>query len=284
VEVGDLLRLESAVPARTRVLPERSRTAHEIRACRSIWISDLHFGTRRMQAAALLDFLLHHEAENLFLVGDIIDGWIADSEWFWSDDQEAAAAELRAWVGRGSRVTLIPGNHDLCREAGPRLLGLEYGPEELLYTTREGRRMLVTHGHQFDRKIAGGRWWQGPTSYAMALRISDWYERDWRGGTDGRGLAAAIRYRVKRAVEYFMDFDDRAILEAVRKHRADGIICGHTHRAEQRLIGPVWYLNDGDWVESCTALVEGWDGALRLLRWEAPAAGTSPARIGGEGA
>jgi UDP-2,3-diacylglucosamine pyrophosphatase LpxH len=231
-----------------------------------------------MQAAALTDFLQHHEAENLFLVGDIIDGWISGADWHWSDEQEAAAAAIRSWVQCGRRVTLMPGNHDLCPEAGRRLLGLDYGPLELIYTTLDGRRMLVTHGHQFDRKLAAGKWWQGPTAYAMALRISQWYDRDWTQCViASRKLGSFLRYRVKRAVEYFMDFDDRAIFAAVNSHTAHGIICGHIHRAEQRLIGPIWYINDGDWVDSRTALVEGWDGALRLLRWDCPPADVTTA-------
>jgi UDP-2,3-diacylglucosamine pyrophosphatase LpxH len=129
--------------------------------------------------------------------------------------------------------------------------------------------MLVIHGHQFDRSLAAGRFWQGSHAYAMAQRIHEWYGQDWdeRSARPGR-LAGYLRYRVKRAVQYLTDFDDRDIFEAVRERRADGIICGHIHRPEQRLIGGVWYLNDGDWVESRTALVEDWDGSLRLLRWD----------------
>lgn len=270
MEVRELLRLESTRRSRPWDLDGLVKSRRvEPKSYRSIWISDLHFGTRRIQAAALLDFLRHNDAENLFLVGDIIDGWKSAIDWFWNDEQEAAAAELRSWVRSSRRVTLLPGNHDLCPEAGERLLGLKYGPLELIYTTGEGRRMLVTHGHQFDRRLAGGKWWQSPTAYSMSLKISEWYDRDWTQCVIQSGrLSSFLRYRVKRAVEYFMDFDDRAIFSAVRSHRADGIICGHIHRAEQRLIGPVWYINDGDWVDSRTALVEGWDGALCLLRWD----------------
>ena len=102
----------------------------------------------------------------------------------------------------------------------------------------------------------------------MALRINQWYGREWaQRWEQPRSLSAYLRHRVKGVVQYLTDFDDRAVFERVRGHRADGLICGHTHRAEQRLIGPIWYINDGDWVESCTALVEDHTGALRLLRW-----------------
>jgi UDP-2,3-diacylglucosamine pyrophosphatase LpxH len=286
VEVGDLLGLEhtledvrrAEVSAPGYLSPSR---LSKIKSYRSIWISDLHLGTHRFQAVALLDFLSRHVAENLFLVGDIIDGWNQGPTWYWSDAQEAVAAELRRWSREGTRVELIPGNHDISAELAERLLGLRTGEPEMLYRTGEGRKMLVIHGHQFDRSLAGGRWWQGGQAYAVAMRINDWYRRDPdEPGSQARALSRFLRYRLRRAVQYFTDFDDRAIVEAVRDRKADGIICGHIHRAEQRLLGPVWYINDGDWVESCTALVEGWDGALRLLRWDPFESGAEAGLVG----
>ena len=270
VEMGELLRLEGI----RRAGPDpgysaiRRRTG-DVKSYRSIWISDLHLGTHRFQAEVLLDFLRHHEAENLFLVGDIVDGWNRGPGWFWSAAQTAVAAEFRAWMRHGTRLTLIPGNHDVSAELAEDLLGLTFAEPELIYRTAEGRRMLVIHGHQFDRALAAGRWWQSGQAYAMAQRINDWYGRDWDERCQRpRSFSAYFRYRLKRAVQYLTDFDDRAIFEAVRERKADGIICGHIHRPEQRLIGPVWYINDGDWVESRTALVEKWDGSLQLLRWD----------------
>lgn len=270
MEVGELLRMEGVRGADREPVYRVPRVpGGELRSCRSIWISDLHLGTRRCQAEALFDFLVHHEAANLFLVGDIVDGWNRGPGWYWSAAQAAVAAELRDWARRGTRVVLIPGNHDLSAVQAEELLGLTHGEPQLIYRTLEGRRMLVIHGHQFDRRLAAGRWWQGSQAYAMALRINDWYGHDWDKRCERpRSLSAYFRYRLKRAVQYLTDFDDRAVFEAVRERRADGIICGHTHRPEQRLIGPVWYVNDGDWVESRTALVEGWDGSLRLVRWD----------------
>ena len=270
MEVGDLLKLKRVplVPAGPPNIPSSPLPA-KIKSYRSIWISDLHIGTRRFQAEALLDFLNRHIAENLFLVGDIIDGWNHGPTWYSSAAQDAVVAELRRWVREGTRVELIPGNHDVNPELAEKLLGLRTGEPELLYRTGEGRKMLVIHGHQFDRAMAGGRWWPGGQTYAVAMRINEWYRRDPDiAGPQERILSKFFRYRLRRAVQYFTDFDDRAIVEAVHQRKADGIICGHIHRAEQRLLGPVWYINDGDWVESRTALVEGWDGTLRLLRWD----------------
>jgi UDP-2,3-diacylglucosamine pyrophosphatase LpxH len=270
VEVGELLRLESVRRAGRDFWSGTGRLrTSEIRSYRSIWVSDLHLGTHRCQAKALFDFLSHHEAENLFLVGDVIDGWNRGPQWFWNDAQTAVVDELRAWERRGTRVTVFPGNHDPNAEATLELLGLSHAEAERLYRTADGRELLVIHGHQFDSKIAAGRWLQGPQAYSVALRLHEWYEHHWNERWERPGsLSAYFRYRVKRAVEYFTDFDDRAIFEAVRARRADGVICGHIHRPEQRLIGPVWYINDGDWVESRTALIEKWDGSLQLLRWD----------------
>jgi UDP-2,3-diacylglucosamine pyrophosphatase LpxH len=264
VEIGELINLDGV----KRELSSPRPRAGKLRVYRSIWISDLHLGTSRVQAAALLDFLLHHEAENLFLIGDIIDGWNRGAGWSWSATQDAVAAELRRWARRGTRVELIPGNHDLSSDLAEQVLGLRHGEPELIYRTAEGRRMLVIHGHQFDGSVASGRWFQGTQAYAVAMRINEWYARDFYERSErARSLSRFLRYRVKRAVQLLTEFDDREIFNAVRDRHADGIICGHTHRPEQRLIGPVWYINDGDWVESCTALVEKLDGSLQLVRW-----------------
>ncbi len=268
MEVGDLLRLDSARRA-------EANRAHELilasqiprRSCRAIWISDLHLGTSRCKAAALFDFLLHHEAETLFLLGDIIDGVNWGPGWYWDAMHDAVIAEIQAWARRGTRVEFIPGNHDVDIDLAERLLGQEAGPLETTYKTLDGRQMLVTHGHLLDPAMAAAKWWHTSSAYAMVMRVNQWYVQDWQKRAERRSLSAFFRYRVKRAIEYMIDFDDRDVFEAVRERGLDGMICGHVHRAEQKLIGPFWYINDGDWVGNCTALVEGWDGALQLTRW-----------------
>jgi len=256
------LRINTAIAA----APADSRKLY-----RSIWISDFHLGTDACQAEALLDFLRHHQAEKLYLVGDIVDGWNAGRSWCFDSAQKAVAGEIRAWLENGTHVEFLPGNHDqACLDLVESLLGLTPHCTELIHRTADGRRMLVTHGHQFDGSLTSGNWLKGRQAYTVALRIHQWYGRAWAQRSEWpHSLSAYLRHRVKQVVEYLTCFDDRAVFEAVRRYHADGLICGHVHRAEQRLIGPIWYINDGDWVQNCTALVEDHSGALRLLRWGA---------------
>jgi UDP-2,3-diacylglucosamine pyrophosphatase LpxH len=255
---------------------------------RSIWISDLHLGTPVCQAAPLLDFLRRHRSDNLYLVGDIVDGWNHGRSWHWSPEQGLVAEELKAWRRRGSRVVFLPGNHDQSSiDLFQGLLGAIPIQERLVHRTAEGRRMLVLHGHQFDGSLSASKWpaRMGGRAYLMALRLSQRFGHA-RAAEEG-ALGAYIRSPVRRAIHYLTSVEspgfDRAVVETARRHHADGVICGHVHRAEQRLIGSIWYVNDGDWVESCTALAEDRDGALHILLWglkqtiEANAAHAAPA-------
>jgi UDP-2,3-diacylglucosamine pyrophosphatase LpxH len=214
-------------------------TAQDSRSLyRSIWISDFHLGTQACQAEALLEFLCHHQAEKLYLVGDIVDGWNPGSSWWFDAAQKAVTAELRAWQQRGTHIEFLPGNHDEASlDLVETLLGLVPRRAEVVHRTADGRRMLVTHGHQFDRRLTSGDWLKGKQAYTLALRIHQWYGRAWMHRCQRpRSLSAYLRHRVKQMVEYLTGFDDRAVFEAVRQHRADGLICGHVHRTEQRLI------------------------------------------------
>ena len=238
---------------------------------RTIWISDLHLGTRACKAGSLLDFLRHHIAESLYLVGDIIDGWNWGPSWHWSPAQQQLVDEIVQWRCRGANVVFLPGNHD-----EPRLSLVEelFGPlpstSSLIHTTADGARMLVTHGHQFDGSLNPNRLLPmiGTHAYARAQRVHDWYHRQSApGGDGGRSLSDFFRYPARKCIEFLTDFRDRAVLAAARDHRADGVICGHIHRSDYRPIGTVLYVNDGDWVQNCTALVEQQDGTLQLVRW-----------------
>lgn len=248
-----------------------ARAATKINYYRSIWISDLHLGTPRCKAEALYDFLRHHEAENLFLVGDIVDGWIPGHCWYQSPFQTAVVEEIAWWARRGTRVVFLPGNHDeMSTGFVHSLFGRISVGNELIHRTAEGRRMLVIHGHQFDGSLNPNRLLQkmGNQAYLTALRIDRWFNGDGKTQPGQEGRLAHLKEGVRRAVEYLTDFSDRAVSEAARRHKADGVICGHIHRPEQRKIGSVWYINDGDWVSSCTALAENRNGVLALLQWE----------------
>jgi UDP-2,3-diacylglucosamine pyrophosphatase LpxH len=243
------------------------------RAFRSIWISDLHLGTPRCRARELLDFLDRHEAENLYLVGDIVDGWVTGPAWRWSRAQGAVVGRIALWHRRGVRVVFLPGNHDeISLDLAHALLGPVPVAAHLIHRTADGRRMLVIHGHQFDGSLNPNRWMHllGAQAYHQALRIDRWYSEGCvRGGRIGARPAAYFKQRLGRAVRYLTDFGDRAVLQSARRHRADGVICGHTHLPQRRGIGPISYINDGDWVKNCTALVEDHDGGLRLLHRDA---------------
>jgi UDP-2,3-diacylglucosamine pyrophosphatase LpxH len=243
---------------------ERSVSYH-----RAIWISDLHLGTRRCKARALLEFLVKHKSEILYLVGDIVDGWNLGREWYWCATQDAVIEEIAKWRRLGGRVALLSGNHDESSTGVARdLLGpVGLVRPHLIHRTFEGRRMLVIHGHQFDGRLNPNRWkWLiGSRSYGAVQRFNAWYSPGGRGEDRGDRTLASLRARVRRAVELATDFRDRAVVKAASEHHADGVICGHIHRAETRMIGDICYINDGDWVHSCSALVEDFDGRLRLV-------------------
>jgi UDP-2,3-diacylglucosamine pyrophosphatase LpxH len=238
---------------------------------RTIWISDVHLGTRACKADSLLDFLRHHIAETLYMVGDIVDGWNWGPSWYWSPAQQEVVNEVRQWRRGGVNVVFLPGNHD---ELKVGLVEELFGPipstNSLIHRTSDGARMLVIHGHQFDGSLNPNRLLPiiGSRVYARGQRIHDWYNRRSEQGTDeGRSLSDYFRHPARKAIEFLTDFRDRAVLAAARDHKADGVICGHIHRSDHRAIGNVLYVNDGDWVLNRTALVEDEDGALRIIRW-----------------
>ncbi|MFZ0680162.1 UDP-2,3-diacylglucosamine diphosphatase [Candidatus Binatus sp.] len=241
---------------------------------RTIWISDVHLGTRACKASSLLDFLRHHISETLYLVGDIVDGWNCGPSWHWSFAQQELVDEIVRWRRIGVNVVFMPGNHD---EGNPGLVEELFGRipsvSSLIHTTLDGSRMLVIHGHQFDGSLNLNRLLPkiGSNAYARAQRIHDWYNRKSEQGSDeGRSLSDYLREPARKAIEFLTDFRDRAVLAAARDHKADGVICGHIHRSDHRLIGNVMYVNDGDWVHNRTALVEDRDGTLQILRWSPP--------------
>jgi UDP-2,3-diacylglucosamine pyrophosphatase LpxH len=237
---------------------------------RTIWISDVHLGTRGCQAHVLLDFLKHTESEYLYLVGDIVDGWQLKKRWFWPQAHNDVIQKILRRARKGSQVFFVAGNHD---EFARDFIGLQFGgvlvTNEIIHETRDGKRLLVIHGDQFDAVMGYAKWlaYLGDTAYEFALwlnRIFNYVRR--RFGFPYWSLSAYLKHKVKDAVAHISDFE-HFIAEIARHKKADGVICGHIHHAEMRQIEEVLYCNDGDWVESCTALVEDIQGQLSIIYW-----------------
>ncbi len=240
------------------------------RKVRTVWISDVHLGTRGCNAALLLDFLASIECETLYLVGDIVDGWRLRKGWYWPDEHNEVVRRVLKMAHRGTRVVLIAGNHD---EMLRPYAGMEFGGVELaldaIHTTADGRRLLVTHGDGFDGVVLYARWlaFAGDKAYSLLLRANGWFNVARRMmKMPYWSLSAYMKKRVKNAVQFVCDFEE-AVAHAARDMGVDGVVCGHIHCAEIRQIGDVTYYNDGDWVESCTALIEERDGSMAILDW-----------------
>ena len=237
---------------------------------RTIWISDLHLGTPGCRAGLLLDFLRQTESEFLYLVGDIVDGWQLRRRWYWPQAHNDVVQKVLRKVRKGTRVVYIPGNHD---EFGRHFLSLSFGgiqvAEEAVHETADGRRLLVTHGDLFDAVVQCARWLAivGDRLHALVLHLNRWLNvLRARLGFPYWSLALYLKHRIKNAVSYIGDFE-RAVAADARRRGLDGVVCGHIHKAEIRVIDGVLYCNDGDWVESLTALVELHDGTLRIVDW-----------------
>ena len=243
---------------------------NQIRRYRSVWISDLHLGTPGCQAHALLDFLKHVESDHLFLVGDIIDGWQLRRSWYWPQAHNDVIQKLLRKARKGTRVVFIPGNHD---EFARRYLGHDFGGievvEEFFHETADGRKLWITHGDLFDGVIQCATWLAhvGDSLYGFTLRMNRHLNSlRARLGLPYWSLSKYLKLKVKRAVSYVGDFE-AALAREARKRGAHGVVCGHIHHAELRQIDGILYANDGDWVESLTALVEHADGRLELIDW-----------------
>jgi len=239
---------------------------------RTIWISDLHLGSLGCQAELLLDFLRHVECDTLYLVGDIIDGWRLRRSWYWPQAHNDVVQKILRKARKGTRVVFIPGNHD---EFARDYVGLHFGgvevQREVIHETADGRRILVTHGDEFDAIVRYAKWLAviGDNAYMFTLVLNQWLNRlRSRFGFSYWSLSAYLKYKVKNAVKFIADYEE-AVAGMVERRGLDGIVCGHIHHPETRQIGSVLYCNDGDWVESCSALVEDQDGNLDILRWRA---------------
>jgi UDP-2,3-diacylglucosamine pyrophosphatase LpxH len=241
---------------------------------RTVFISDLHLGTRGCRADFLVDFLRRTSCDQLYLVGDIIDGWRLRKSWYWDSSHDEVLRLILRHARSGTEVTYIPGNHDeMFRDWLP--LGLEIAGirlrREAVHTTADNRRLLVIHGDEFDSVVRYAKFLAllGDWAYTTALVVNRWFNAVRRRlGYPYWSLSAWLKRQVKEAVKAIDRFESALAGEA-RRRGLDGVVCGHIHHAEMREVGGVLYLNDGDWVESCTALVEHADGQLELIDWAA---------------
>ena len=241
-----------------------------VRHFRTVFISDVHLGTRGCQAELLLDFIRHMECDTLFLVGDIIDGWKLKGGWWWPQAHNDVVQKILRIARKGSQVIYVPGNHDeMVRDFCGVHLGGVVVTRDAIHETADGRRFLVLHGDEFDGVTRHARWlaFLGDWAYRTVLALNTLFNHVRRRmGFGYWSLSAYLKVKVKNALQFIENFE-AAVAEEARRRGVDGVICGHIHKAEMRMIDGIEYINDGDWVESCTALVEHMDGRLEILEW-----------------
>ena len=264
-----LAALAPALGAPTRVDAPALPAGGE-RRYRAIFISDTHLGTRGCKAEHLLDFLRHHESDFLYLVGDVIDGWALRNGFFWPQAHNDVVQKVLRKARKGTQVVYVIGNHD---EFGRQFVGLAFGGiairDETEHRLRDGRRLWVVHGDFADGVIQHAKWLAhvGDTMYTFTL----WLNRHFnavraRFGLGYWSLSQYLKHKVKNAVSFIFSFE-QVLARETHRRGYDGVVCGHIHRAEIRDIDGILYCNDGDWVESLTALVESHDGELRIVHW-----------------
>ncbi|MFZ4554093.1 MAG: UDP-2,3-diacylglucosamine diphosphatase [Burkholderiales bacterium] len=247
-------------------LPADAATRHY----RAIWISDIHLGTSGCQAECLLDFLRHFESDRLYLVGDILDGWQLRKGWYWPQAHNDVVQKVLRKARKGTHVVYIAGNHD---EMVRQFIGMHFGDieiaDEAVHTLLDGRKLWVVHGDLFDGVMQHARWLAllGDTAYTIILKLNRWFNAvRHRLGFSYWSLSQYLKQKVKKAVNFITAFEE-AVIDEARRRGYQGVVCGHIHKAEMREINGMLYCNDGDWVESMTALVETLDGELQLIHW-----------------
>ncbi|WP_376697228.1 UDP-2,3-diacylglucosamine diphosphatase [Wenzhouxiangella sp. EGI_FJ10305] len=239
------------------------------RNVRTIWISDVHLGFPGCSADYLLDFIREMRCETLYLVGDIVDFWYLKKKRHWPQSHSNVIRSLLGKAKHDTRVVFVPGNHD---EAMRQYNGMTIGNieviNEIVHETADGRRLLVLHGDQFDAAVVsspllgliGSRLYDG---LLKLNRLVNWVRT--KMGREHWSLAAYLKQRVKKAVKFMSNFEE-AVRRSAQTNEVDGLVCGHIHRPEIAVGEEVIYLNCGDWVESCTALIEHHDGTIELIR------------------
>jgi UDP-2,3-diacylglucosamine pyrophosphatase LpxH len=250
----------------------RPNTDQHVQKHRTLWLSDLHLGSPGCKARRLVKFLRQNECEQLYLVGDIFDGWKLKTKFYWTPDHTRVIKAILAKARRGTRVYYLTGNHDAFMRQFVRnklRLGRIRVMHELVHTAADGRKLLIQHGDQYDAVVRNlpGLAFAGDFAYEMLLKLSDRLARlqDRFGIARGFSLSAATKTAVKSFVQYLSGFDE-AVYYQCQRRGLNGVVCGHTHHAEVRQIrNGVMSYNCGDWVESCSALAEDAHGHIRVI-------------------
>jgi len=267
-ELGNLINFPPAEPENPE--PEEGRRTQY----RTIWISDIHLGTKGCNAHMLIDFLDRTDSETMYLVGDIIDGWRLKKKFYWPPEHNDVVWRIMKRAKRGTRIVYIPGNHD---EMFRQFTGLNFGGVEIrraaFHDTADGRRLMVLHGDEFDAVMLSHRWlaFVGDWAYHAVMRLSRVVNVVRRAmGKPYWSLSKAAKHKVKNAVEFISQYEE-IVAKAAGERGVDGVVCGHIHTAEARTFEhngrTIEYWNDGDWVEGCNALVEHHDGRMEILNW-----------------
>jgi len=262
----------ASLPLGKPTVPEPEGTKR--RKFRTIWISDVHLGTKGCNADLLIDFLDTTDSETMYLVGDIIDGWRLKKKFYWPSAHNDIVWRLLKRAKRGTRIVYIPGNHD---EMFRQFTGLNFGGIEIrraaFHDTADGRRLMVLHGDEFDAVMLSHRWlaFVGDWAYSSVMKLNHVVNTARKAlGKPYWSLSKAAKHKVKNAVEFISKYEE-IVARTAGERGVDGVVCGHIHTAEFREFRHqgrrVEYWNDGDWVEGCNALVEYEDGRMEILNW-----------------
>ena len=247
-----------------------NKAKSDVKNYKAIFISDIHLGSKACQAELLLDFLKHNDSEKLYLVGDIVDGWRLKRKWYWPQSHNDVVQKTLRKARKGTQIIYVPGNHDegLRRYIGTHFGGIEVRPMDI-YEAVNGDKYLVLHGDSFDNVMLYARWLAsiGDHAYDLVLRLNTVFNGLRRlMGLRYWSLSSYLKIKVKNAVQFISEFE-RVLVQEAQKAGVQGVICGHIHHAEMKQYGDIIYMNDGDWVESCTALVEHFDGTWEIVFW-----------------
>jgi UDP-2,3-diacylglucosamine pyrophosphatase LpxH len=244
------------------------------RNVRALFLSDIHLGSRACRAEQLLDFLKTYEPEYIFLIGDIVDFWAMSRSVYWPQSHNTVVQKILKKARHEVKVFLIPGNHD---EALREYIGHSFGDitvtRDYVHTATDGKRYVLLHGDEYDQVTTCHRWAShlGDFSYTLLIDLNRALSllRRKLGIRCHWSLADFAKRNVLRAVSFISDFEN-AVVRNVKRHGHDGVICGHIHTPVIKRIDGITYINCGDWVDNCTAIVEHYDGRMQLVRWPHP--------------